>query len=179
MTGIVGRLSPVKGHKDFIQAAGYILKKIPNVIFIICGEDAQISLGELKEMVINMSIEQNFRFLGKVRDIREIISLFDVGVISSVGSETICRVPLEYMSLGKPVVGTRVNAIPEVIENGVNGFLVEAGDIQRMAEAIVELLENDQKRSSFAEASRHMVMEKFTLNYFAQRTEEVYLSLLN
>ena len=179
VAGIVGRLSPVKGHKDFIQAAGYILKKIPSVIFIICGEDAQISLVELKEMVKNMGSEQNFRFLGKVRDIREIISLFDVGVVSSVGSETICRVPLEYMSLGKPVVGTRVNAIPEVIEPGVNGLLVESGDVLRMAEAITDLLENEQKRRDFAQASRRMVMEKFTLDGFAQRTEEVYLSLLS
>jgi glycosyltransferase involved in cell wall biosynthesis len=179
VTGIVGRLSPVKGHKDFIQAAGYILKKIPNVIFIICGEDAQISLGELKEMVNNMGWERNFRFLGKVKDIREIISLFDVGVISSIGSETICRVPLEYMSLGKPVVGTRVNALPEVIEPEVNGFLVEPGDVPRMAEAVTELLEDEQKRRDFAQASRRMVIENFTLNGFAQRTEEVYLSLLS
>lgn len=179
VTGTVGRLSPVKGHKDFIRAAEYVLNKIPNVIFIVCGEDAQISLGELKEMVSKMGREQNFRFWGKVRDIREIISLFDVGVVSSVGSETICRVPLEYMSMCKPVVGTRINAIPEVIEQGVNGFLVEPGDVLKMAEAITELLENEQKRRDFAEASRRIVVEKFTLDGFAQRTEEVYLSLLN
>ncbi|MFH1336117.1 MAG: glycosyltransferase family 4 protein [Candidatus Zixiibacteriota bacterium] len=179
VTGIVGRLSPVKGHKDFIRAAEYVLEKIPNVIFIICGEDAQISLWELKEMVSKMGRERNFRFWGKVRDIREIISLFDVGVISSVGSETICRVPLEYMSMSKPVVGTRVNAIPEVIEPGVNGFLIEPGNVPKMAEAITELLENEQKRRDFAEASRRIVIEKFTLDGFARRTEEVYLSLLS
>ena len=179
VVGIVGRLSPVKGHKDFIRAAGYVLKKIPNIIFIICGGEAQISSGELKEMVRNMGGEGSFRFVGKVKDIREIISLFDIGVVSSVGSETICRVPLEYMSLDKPVVGTRINAIPEVIENNVNGFLVEPGDVQKMAEVMIELLENEQKRINFAEASRRLVMEKFTLNGFAQRTEEVYFSLLD
>jgi glycosyltransferase involved in cell wall biosynthesis len=177
--GIVGRLSPVKGHGDFIRSAGLVLKRIPNVISIICGEDAQISSAELKEMVKNMDSEQSFRFVGKVKDVREIISLFDVGVISSVGSETICRVPLEYMSLGKPVVGTKVNAIPEVIEDGVNGLLVDPGDVQGMTEAIIDLLENDQKRLNFAEASRRIVQEKFTLDGFAQRTEEVYLGLLS
>jgi glycosyltransferase involved in cell wall biosynthesis len=177
--GIVGRLSPVKGHMDFIRAADYVLKRIPHVIFIICGEDAQISSAELKETVNRMGIEQNFRFLGKVNDVREIISFFDIGVVSSTGSETICRVPLEYMSMGKPVVGTKVNAIPEVIESGVNGLLVDPGDFQGMADAITELLENDQKRIGFAKASRRIVTEKFTLDSFAQRTEEVYLSLLS
>jgi glycosyltransferase involved in cell wall biosynthesis len=177
--GMVGRLSPVKGYKDFIRAAGYVLKRFPDVIFMICGGDAQISSKELKEMVKTMGREQSFRFVGKVKDVREIITLFDVAVVSSVGSETICRVPLEYMSSGKPVVGTKVNAIPEVIENGINGFLVDPGDVQEMSEAIIDLLEDDRKRVNFGEASRRIVTEKFTLDGFAQRTEEIYLSLLS
>ncbi|MCK4224046.1 MAG: glycosyltransferase family 4 protein [candidate division Zixibacteria bacterium] len=179
VVGILGRLSPVKGHKYFIRAAEYVLKQVPHTTFIICGEDAQISAEKLKETVKSANIEENFRFVGRIRDVREIISLFDVGVVSSVGSETICRVALEYMSLGKPVVGTYVNAIPEVVEDGINGMVVEPKNPQKLADAIIELLQDEQKRKEFGEKSRSIVLDKFTLNVFAQKTEEVYLSLLS
>jgi len=130
-------------------------------------------------MVKKTGTEDNFRFVGKVKDVREIISLFDVGVISSVGSETICRVALEYMSMGKPVVGTRINAVPEVVEDSANGLLVEPRNPQKLAEALIELLQDEHKRKRFGEKSRSIVLDKFTLDIFAQKTEEVYLSLLS
>jgi glycosyltransferase involved in cell wall biosynthesis len=179
VVGIVGRLSPVKGHQYFIQAADHVLKSLPRVTFIICGEDAQISVQQLKDAVRGTNIEENFRFLGRVKDVREIISLFDVGVVSSVGSETICRVALEYMSMGKPVVGTNVNAIPEVVQHQLNGLVVEPKNPQELASAINELLRDKDKRKRFGEKSRGIVMEKFTLDVFARKTEEVYLSLLD
>jgi glycosyltransferase involved in cell wall biosynthesis len=179
VVGIVGRLSPVKGHEYLIQAADQVLSEIPHTTFVVCGEDAQISAEKLRETVRNKNIEENLRFVGKVKEVRRIISLFDVGVISSVGSETICRVALEYMSMGKPVVGTRVNAIPEVVEHGVNGLVVKPGNPQELASALVELLQDHEKRREFGERSRSIVTEKFTLDVFARKTEEVYLSLLN
>jgi len=179
VVGILGRLSPVKGHKYFIQSAEYVLKRIPHTIFIICGEDAQSRADDLKETAQRINIKEKFRFVGKVRDPREIISLFDIGVVSSVGSETICRVALEYMSMGKPTVGTSVNAIPEVVRHGVNGLVVEPENTEELAFALIELLQDERKRKKFGEKSRSMVLEKFTLNVFAQKTEEVYFSLLN
>jgi glycosyltransferase involved in cell wall biosynthesis len=179
VVGIVGRLSPVKGHQYFIQAADDVLKQVPGVIFIVCGGEAQISAGQLKDAVRAKNIEESFRFLGRVKDVREIVSLFDMGVVSSVGSETICRVALEYMSMGKPVVGTRLNAIPEVVQHQVNGLVVEPKNQQELASALVELLRDKEKRKRFGEKSLSMVMEQFTLDAFAQKTEEVYLSILN
>ena len=173
VVGLLGRLSPVKGHKYFIQSAEHVLKHIPQTIFVICGEDAQISAEELKDMMRSANIEENFRFVGKVKDVREIIPLFDVGVVSSVGSETICRVALEFMSMGKPVVGTSVNAIPEVIQHGVNGLVVEPKSVEKLAFALIELLQDERKRKKFGEKSRSIVLEKFNLNVFAQKTEEV------
>jgi glycosyltransferase involved in cell wall biosynthesis len=175
---MVGRLSPVKGHKYFIQAAEFVVKKTPRAKFIIAGEDAQIKASELKEMVKRLNIENNFRFVGKVLDIREIISLFDVGVVASVGSETICRVLLEYMAMGKPVVGTSVNAIPEVIQHKVNGFVVPPGDGEALGEALIQLLEDKEKRISFGKAGRFSVEKNFSLEQFAKKTEEVYFELL-
>ena len=179
VVGIVGRLSPVKGHAYFIQAAEGVLKHFPAVTFVICGEDAQISSQQLKSSVSESNIGRSFRFLSRVKDIREIISFFDVGVVSSTGSETICRVALEYMSMGKPVVGTKVNAIPEVVRDRVNGLLVEPKNPQELASAIIELLRDQDKRNKFGKNSRSAVMEEFTLDEFARKTEKIYLDLLD
>jgi glycosyltransferase involved in cell wall biosynthesis len=178
VVGMVGRLSPVKGHKYFIQAAEFVVKKTPRAKFIVAGEDAQIQASELKEIVKKSNMENNFRFVGKVIDIREIISLFDVGVVASVGSETICRVSLEYMGMGKPVVGTSVNAIPEVIQHGVNGFVVPPEDGEALGEAILQLLEDKEKRMGFGKAGRSSVEKDFSLEQFAKKTEDVYFELL-
>jgi glycosyltransferase involved in cell wall biosynthesis len=178
VVGMVGRLSPVKGHKYFIQAAEFVAKQTPRAKFIIAGEDAQIKASQLKEMVKKSNMENDFRFVGRVDDIREIISIFDVGVVASVGSETICRVLLEYMAMGKPVVGTSVNAIPEVIHPGVNGFVVLPGDKEALGKAILQLLEDKEKRTNFGNAGRSSVEKDFSLEQFAKKTEEVYSELL-
>lgn len=178
VVGMVGRLSPVKGHKYFIQASKFVVTKIPQAKFIIAGEDAQIDEPQLKKMVKELNVENNFRFVGRVGDIREIISLFDMGVVASVGSETICRVALEYMAMGKPVVGTLVNAIPEVIQHGINGFVVPPGDGDTLGEAILQLLEDKEKRINFGNAGRSIVEKDFSLDQFAKKTEELYFQLL-
>jgi glycosyltransferase involved in cell wall biosynthesis len=178
VVGMVGRLSPVKGHKYFIQAAEFVLKKIPQAKFIIAGQDAQIKASQLKETVRDSNMENNFSFVGGVNDIREIISIFDVGVVASTGSETICRVLLEYMAMGKPVVGTSVNAIPEVIQHGVNGFVVLPGDGEALGEAILQLLKDKEKRIDFGKAGRSSVEKDFSLEQFAKKTEEIYFQLL-
>ena len=178
VVGMIGRLSPVKGHKYFIQAAEIVARETQNVKFIIAGEDAQIKALELEVMVKKLNLEKDFRFVGKIGDVREIISIFDVGVVASVGSETICRVALEYMAMGKPVVGTYVNAVPEVIQDGVNGFVVGPGDGEALGEAILRLLENREKRVNFGNGARCSVEREFSLDRFAQDTEEVYFNLL-
>ncbi len=179
VVGMVGRLSPVKGHRHFIESAELVLKRFPRAAFLICGGDAQITSVDLKRMVEQKGISKSFRFVGRIRDVRDIVALFDVGVVSSVGSETICRVALEYMSMGKPVVGTKINAIPEVVHHDVNGLVVEPGDARAMADALISLLENQSKRLTYGRNSRSLVLEEFTLDRFARKTEDVYLSLLN
>jgi glycosyltransferase involved in cell wall biosynthesis len=174
VVGILGRLSPVKGHRYFIQAAAEVLKSFQSVKFLIAGEDAQVKSFRLKELVREMGIADRFIFTGRVEDPRKIISLMDVAVVSSIGSETIARVALEYMALGKPVVGTEINAIPEVVKNGINGFIVRPEDSREMAEAILHLLKDKDKREEFGKASRGLVKNEFSLDNFTAKTEEFY-----
>ena len=175
---MVGRLSPVKGHKYFIQAAEIVARKTQKVKFIIAGQDAQIKASELEGMIKESNLEKNFRFVGKIGDVREIFSIFDVGVVASMGSETIWRVALVYMAMGRPVVGSSVNAFPEVIGNGVNGLVVPPGDPEALGEAILRLLQNKEERMKFGISARSLVEKDFSLAQFAKKTEEVYFDLL-
>jgi glycosyltransferase involved in cell wall biosynthesis len=178
VVGMVGRLSPVKGYKYFLQAAEFVRKRLSPAKFIIVGEDAQIKRSELEDQISKLNLQNDFRFVGKVSDIREIISLFDVGVVASIGSETICRVLLEYMAMGKPVVGTTINAIPEVMQRGVNGFVVLPADGEALGKAVLQLLEDKEKRINFGKAGRSLAEKEFSLEQFAKQTEEVYFEVL-
>jgi glycosyltransferase involved in cell wall biosynthesis len=178
VVGILGRLSPVKGHRYFIQSAAEILKSFQPVKFLIAGEDAQVKAYRLKELVRGMGISDKFIFTGKVEDPRKIISLMDIGVVASIGSETVCRVALEYMSLGKPMVGTAINGIPEVVKDGINGLIVKPKNSQNMAQAILELLKSKSKREIYGKAGRNLVENEFSLENFARKTEEFYRCFL-
>ncbi|MCJ7496921.1 MAG: glycosyltransferase family 4 protein, partial [candidate division Zixibacteria bacterium] len=157
VVGILGRLSPVKGHRYFIRSAAEVLKSFQPVKFLIAGENAQVKAYRLKDLVRGMGISDKFIFTGKVEDTRKIISLMDIGVVALIGSETVCRVALEYMALGKPVVATDINGIHEVIKNGRNGFIVKPKDSTSMADAILELLKDKTKRESYGKAGRGLV----------------------
>ena len=179
VVGIVGRLSPVKGHVYFIQAAKLVLEAIPSVKFIIAGQDAQITQERLKMLSFRLGIIDRFVFLGNVSNVHDLISTFDIGVVSSVGSETICRVLLEYMAAGKPVIGTRVNGIPELIEEGKNGYLVPPGNSHELAQALINILRDDKLRMKMGAYSRKLAESKYNLHNFAERTAEIYSNLLS
>lgn len=179
VVGLLGRLSPVKGHLDFIEAAGIVVERFPETRFIIAGGEAQLTLSGLKRQIDNSGLSRNFILLGVVEDVRELLEILDVGVVASVGSEAICRQALEYMAFALPVVGTDINAVPETIQDGVNGYVVPPGRPGKMAAAIEKLLLDPDLRRRFGESSRLLVQQEFNLARFSLCTEQVYLSLLN
>lgn len=179
VVGMVGRLSPVKGHKYFIKAADFVLRNFSRkVVFVIAGEDAQVKAYRLKQITEDLGIRDKFSFAGKVEDIRKVISLFDVGVVASMGSETICRAALEYMAMGKPVVGTNVNAVPETVKDGICGWIVPPQESRNLGGAILNLLEDEKKRKEFGLASREIVEREFSLDKFGALSENLFYELI-
>ena len=178
VVGIVGRFSPVKGHASFLEAARIVLRDQPGTIFLIVGHEAQIKTAQLKEQAERLGLADRLHFAGYVPDILPWIDVLDIAVIASTGSEVICRVALEHMAMAKPVVGTRINAIPEVVVHGSTGLLVPPEDPPAMAQAILSLLRNPQKARAFGMAGRKRVEQQFTLDHLAGRTETLYRQLL-
>ncbi len=147
IVGIVGRLSRTKDQHTFIQAAARVLDARKDVFFVIAGKDANVTGVELTRQLRQLSIEKHFSMISHIDNIDALMRLIDIGVISSVRSETISRVLLEFMYLKKPVIGSRVNSIGEIIQPGITGELFSPGDDAALADRILHLAANPDQRT--------------------------------
>jgi glycosyltransferase involved in cell wall biosynthesis len=174
IVGIAGRLSPVKGHATFIKAAAKVLKQVKDVYFIIAGKEVEIKRSDIVHMLDELEIEDHFILLPQIDDITEVMNLFDIGVITSIGSETISRVLLEYMFLHKPVIGTRINAINEIIQPGGNGALVMPEDSTTLSNEIKKLLADKPLMKAYGENSFRLYRQHYSEQRFYEKTIQVF-----
>jgi glycosyltransferase involved in cell wall biosynthesis len=175
--GIVGRFSPVKGHRYFIEAAKLVSLKHPASQFVIAGGDAQLTNSELQTMAAALKVP-NMKIMGFVENVYELMATFDIGVVASLGSEMICRVLLEYFASGAAVVGTSVNQISELMLVSNGGVLAPAADSPALAEAIVKLIENDDLRRELSQRGRKWV-EGRSLKTLGRETQSFLAEVIN
>lgn len=164
--GIAGRLDTVKDQFTFVRAAHLVLQKTKNVVFIIAGKEEHIKIAQLKKIIKDFKIEKSIILLPKIKDIMDVINLFDIGVITSIDSETISRVLLEYMYLQKPVIGTKINVIGEIIKPGVNGELINPGDHVSLSSAFLKLLKKKHLQKKYAMHSYELYQKKYSEEVF-------------
>ena len=165
----------LKDHPTFLRAAQRVHEKVPDAAFIIAGE------GELKEatqeLARTLGIAERTFFIGRCKDVGAVLSISDVCVLSS-RSEGFSNAILEYMAAGRPVVSTDVGGAREAIVQGETGYLVPAGDYERMAGYIASLLLEPEKARSMGERGRQLVIEKFSSLKQLQNVESLYNELL-
>ena len=174
VVGIVARLTEVKGHKYFIDAAEIISRDNDNVRFFIAGIGPKEE--ELKELIKQKGLTDKVVFTGFVDEIYEVFNIIDINVISSL-SEALCLSLIEGMSVGKPSVAADTGGIPEVIKNGYNGFLVPAGDAEGLADAILKLIHDPGLRKAMGDRGREIMEKSFTAEIMAEKIEELYESV--
>ncbi|MCK5533467.1 glycosyltransferase family 4 protein [bacterium] len=178
LVGVIGRLDPVKGHQIFIEAAGKISAKNSKVKFLIVGEEKNLKIKDLEQIAEKSGVRNKIIFVGFCANVSDVMNLCDVGVVSSVGSEAISRVTMEWMSVGKPVVGTKVGSIPEIIKEKITGFLVPPGDSDLMAQRIEFLLENKKRAQVMGKEGRKRIENVFTRDIFIKKMEEIYAEII-
>jgi glycosyltransferase involved in cell wall biosynthesis len=172
--GAVGRLEEQKGHAYLLAALPELRREIPELTVLLVGEGRRQE--DLRRQVRDLDLEGTVRFLGTRRDLPEIYRALDVFVQPSLW-EGLPLALLKAMGAGLPVVATRVSGSREAVADGVNGCLVEPGDPEALARAILELQRHPERRRRLGEAARRTVSEKYSLEAMLRSLAELYLDL--
>lgn len=173
--GLVARLDPVKGHEYALDAIR-LLRGLPNRVVLACiGYESNRTVAWLQAEAARLGISGQLRVLMTRRDdLPALMNGCDAGLVTSVGSEANCRAALEFMATGKPIVATTVGVIPEIIQDGEQGFLVPPRDAAALAHSLQKLVINPILRHRAGLAARSHALANFNLDLFASRTESVY-----
>lgn len=175
VTMITARMVWSKGVGEFIEAAQRLSHR-PKVKFLLIGPIEKDSPEAVPEGYLNQQNGGNLRILPTFRtDIKELWSLSDIVVLPSYYREGVPRVLLEALAMGKPVVTTQHVGCKEVVDDGVNGYLVPVKDAGALAEAIDHLLADRELRTAFGRNSLKKVQSEFAENrVIAQVLKKLY-----
>ena len=175
LIGTVGRLTPVKGIPYLLEAARILLCQGANVKVLVVG-DGSIR-PDLMIQTRDLGISENVVFLGHREDTDALLQALDIFALPSL-SEGIPMALLEAMAASRAVVASRVGGIPEIIEDEVEGFLVEPMDVDSLAERCRRLIESPDVARRMGEQARKRVERDFSATAMADRVASVYKELL-
>ncbi|MDO8661940.1 MAG: lipopolysaccharide heptosyltransferase II [Candidatus Omnitrophota bacterium] len=180
--GIIGRITPLKGHLYFIKAMAKAARVIPQLKIWIVG-DAPSSRQAYKEqiqvLVRRLGLAHCTEFLGTQKNIPEILSNLDLVVLATTTHEAFGRVIVEAQAAGVPVVATEVGGVVDIIEHGRTGLIVPPSDPQSMAEAVIKIFKDPELARNLSEAAYQKVKEKYNVELMVDNTLNVYQEALS
>ena len=176
VVGKVARLFRLKGHEYLFEAAPRILAAVPNVKFLLVGDG--ILRERFERQAERMGLRDRFEFTGLIRpeEIPDYIARMDVLVHLSL-REGLPRTLPQALACGKPVVAFDVDGAREVCLDGQTGFLVRAGDVTGLAEAVIRLLQDREQATRMGALGRRLVAERFSEDLMVRRIDELYRQL--
>jgi glycosyltransferase involved in cell wall biosynthesis len=174
--GVIGRISPEKGQADFLRAARILHTASPRCRFLICGAPlfsnpaAMRYCAALEALAESLPVE----FSGWTEDVEGALATLDLLAVPSTAIDATPRVILEAFAAGVPVVAFASGGIPEMVEQGATGFLVEERSPKALAFAMLDALESPGRRREVADRARAKARTEFSLErYRAQMIEVV------
>jgi glycosyltransferase involved in cell wall biosynthesis len=173
--GTVGRLNEIKCQGLLIEALGQIRRAGVDAHLMLVGDGPME--GALRARAEELGLGAWVHFAGYCAAPERLFHAFDVFALTS-RSEGMPLVVLEAAAAGLPVIATRVGGLPDVIDHGRTGMLVEAGDLAALVEGLSDLIANPERARLMGEAGRRRVDSEFTLRAMAQRYEQHYRELL-
>ena len=174
LIGNIGRLSEQKGMTYFIEAAEITARTHPEARFIIVGDGEERE--QLQAQVKAKGLQDKVLFLGYRNDIQNVMSQLDFVVLSSLW-EGLPLTPIEAYSVGKTVIGTAVDGTPEIIRDGVDGYLVEPRNPMQLAEKMNELIENPEMRERMGIQAMKRYRDEFSFEKLSERYIAFYEGL--
>jgi glycosyltransferase involved in cell wall biosynthesis len=160
-----------KRHELVIAAAPAVLQKYPQTRFLFVGEGPRRNL--IAEELKRTQMAPFFLMTGYREDLPELLSITDVGVVSSQ-AEGIPQALLQTMAMAKPMVATRVGGIPDIIRDGVNGLLIPPEDPQALAGALLTLLDDRAYAVRLGKKAQELIREKYSADQMAEEVSQVY-----
>ena len=171
---MVACLKPQKAPLDFVQVAARVHRKVPRARFLLAG-DGELS-EDLEKEVAHLGLEGVFFLLGWREDVPKLMQSSRVVVLTSRW-EGLPRVIPQAKAAGRPVVATAVDGSAEAVADGIDGFLCRPGDVDCLADRVLQLLQHPEKAEAMGLKGREGVGE-YDQDEMVRRHEELYESLL-
>ena len=175
VVGAVGRLSAEKGFDVLIRSLHALVSRGLDANLVIVGEGGERA--NLERLASELHLGDRVRLAGWQPDVKGYFEAMDVFALSSL-REGLPNVLLEAMALEVPIVSTRVNGVPRLVQDGRNGFLVNAGDPDGLTNAVGALLTNAALRDVFRAAGRRTVETRYSFATRMHRLKRLYDELL-
>jgi len=176
VVGIVARLSDVKGHVYLLSAMKSVLDKIPAAQLLIVGEGKMKD--ELARRASELGIDKSVYFVARSEDTRKALAVMDVFVMPSL-QEGLGLALMEAMAAGLAVVGSDIGGIKALIKDRESGLLVSPADTDGLAKAILDLLQDEEKRKRYGLEAAKFIAANFSQEKMVDGTERIYSECLN
>lgn len=173
--GMVARISKQKSPKTFVNIASMLAKYDSRIRFIIVGDGEQRR--EIEELIRENGLEKRFYITGWVNNVREYINIFDIALLTSKWEGFGLVIP-EYMAAMKPVIASNVGGISNIIENNVNGLLVNGLDEEKFVEKIIFLLENKEFKNKIVDQGKKTVFRRYNFKRVIEQHETTFEEIL-
>ena len=170
----VSNFRAVKRVEDVVEAFNRIVQQVPSKLLLV-GDGPEMTV--ICQLVRDLGLKDKVLFLGKQDSLEELYSMSDLMLLLSQ-KESFGLVALEAMACGVPCIGTNVGGIPEVIENGYNGYICPLGDVAEVADKAVSLLTNEQLFQELSGNATDTARIKFHWSKIVDQYEDIYKKLL-
>ena len=174
--GILARIEPYKGHLHIVEAAQQLKGEGRTLQILVAGVGGYEA--ELRAEVARRGLEDTVFFLGFQTDVAPVLSVLDVQLNASYGTETSSLSILEGMSMGLPAIVSSYGGNPWLIDDGEDGIIFPNRDSQALARAIARLMDEPETLTHMGERAKEIFQARFTGQIFAKNVEQVYLDVL-
>jgi glycosyltransferase involved in cell wall biosynthesis len=175
LVGWVGRMTAVKQTDDVLRALSGLLQRGVDAYLCLVGDGPDRD--HLERYAHKLGIVRRCLFLGYQKEVGRFYQAIDALVLPSLNEGTPVSV-IEALAAERPAVATRVGGIPDVIRAGIDGFLVDAGDADALAEKLAVLARDPAQRAEMGAEGRARVLERYAVERLVNDTDLLYRSLL-
>jgi len=177
VVGMVGRITPLKGHEDFLKAMSKVVRMLPKTKIIIAGNVAKSKEDykrKLDLLVKLLGLDRHVEFVGVIDDVASLMKKLDLLVLATTTQEAFGRVIIEAFACGVPVLATAVGGVVDIISHKKNGILIPKAQPNIMAQEIKSILKNRELSLELSLQGRISAEENYTLKNMLDSTIQVY-----